>query len=437
MGLTRRARWHLAAMATLALASCASVRPVVEVPPAASPAAPVASAPEAAPTGEPAPGPAAAADVEPDFWQRLRERFAFAACDESTWPDRQRARAIGAQLARMLPRLELVDSVFADSTVPGEFVLLPLVESGYRAVPARRGGPAGPWQFMPRTARAYGLAIGADYDARLDYVASTEAALRLLGDLGRSFEGDWMLANMAFNAGEFRVRRALRAVGTSHPPHSRLRLSPITHEHLARLVAAACVVRDPGRFDIELPQPAGDARLVAVANEAPLDRLLAAALAAMPPREFDALNAGPRRGRIPAGVDILVPQAAATRLREGLAQVPPAARRDWHLRRQSAPVDFAAVARAAGPGIDAALLQRLNAGRDPAAGLLLPVARTAATPPAAPAIATGDRYVVRRGDSPWTIARRHRVALADLLAWNDLAVDAVLQPGQVVWIAAP
>lgn len=434
MDLTRRTRWLPAAVATLALAACASVRPVAEVPPPAPPAAPVAGAPETAPTGMPAPGPAAAAEVEPDFWQGLRERFAFATCDESTWPDRQRARAIGAQLARMLPRLELVESVFADSAVPGEFVLLPLVESGYRAVPARGGGPAGPWQFMPRTARAYGLAIGADYDARLDYVASTHAALRLLTDLGRSFEGDWMLANMAFNAGEFRVRRALRAAGTSQPPHSRLRLSPITHQHLARLVAAACVVRDPGRFDLELPRPAADARLVAVANESPLDRVLAAALAAMPAQEFDALNAAPRRGRIPADVDILVPQAAAIRLRDGLARVPTAARRDWHLHRQAAPVDFAAAARAAGPGIDAALLQWLNAGRDPATGVLLPGAPATA---AASAIVSGDRYVVRRGDSPWTIARRHRVALADLLAWNDLESDAILRPGQVVRVAAP
>lgn len=437
MGLTRLARWSVAAAAALALAACATVRPDAEGPPATPATPPAATTPEAAVRTAEVPAAAPAADAEPDLWQRLRERFAFAACDESSWPDRQRARAIGAQLAQVLPRLALVESKFADAAVPGEFVLLPLVESGYRAVPAPGGGPAGPWQFMPRTARAYGLPIGADYDARLDFVASTDAALRLLADLGRSFGGDWMLANMAFNAGEFRVRRALRAAGGSHPPHSRLRLSPITHQHLARLVAAACVVRDPGRYDIELPQLADDARLVALANEAPLDRDLAAALAAMTPREFDALNAGPRRDRIPAGVHILVPQAVATRLQEGLAQVPPAARRDWHLRRRATPADFAAAARAAGPGIDAALLQRLNAGRDPAAGLLLPGAPTTAAAPVAHGVATGDRYVVRRGDSPWTIARRFRVALADLLAWNDLVAGAILRPGQVVRIAAP
>ena len=65
------------------------------------------------------------------------------------------------------------------------------------------------------------------------------------------------------------------------------------------------------------------------------------------------------------------------------------------------------------------------------------VAGTTGVPAAAPAPAPADRYVVRRGDSPWTIARRHRVALADLLAWNDLEADAILRPGQVVRIAAP
>jgi len=39
-------------------------------------------------------------------------------------------------------------------------------------------------------------------------------------------------------------------------------------------------------------------------------------------------------------------------------------------------------------------------------------------------------YVVRPGDSLWTIARRHKLAVADLTAANGLAANAALQPGR-------
>lgn len=39
-------------------------------------------------------------------------------------------------------------------------------------------------------------------------------------------------------------------------------------------------------------------------------------------------------------------------------------------------------------------------------------------------------YVVRPGDSLWTIARRHKLAVSDLTAANGLAANAALQPGR-------
>lgn len=39
-------------------------------------------------------------------------------------------------------------------------------------------------------------------------------------------------------------------------------------------------------------------------------------------------------------------------------------------------------------------------------------------------------YTVRRGDSLWTIARRHQVSVRDLMRWNNLSDRAILRPGQ-------
>jgi hypothetical protein len=134
---------------------------------------------------------------------------------------------------------------------------------------------------------------------------------------------------------------------------------------------------------------------------------------------------------------ILLPWVAAARFQTGLALVPPAARRDWQLLRAIAPPDYARAARSAPEGVDAALLAQLNLGRERGAGYLVPAAPHAQPASAAHGVAANGKYVVRSGDSPWVIARRFQVPLADLLHWNELVAGAILRPGQVVRIVAP
>jgi LysM repeat protein len=65
------------------------------------------------------------------------------------------------------------------------------------------------------------------------------------------------------------------------------------------------------------------------------------------------------------------------------------------------------------------------------------VSRTApraAAPSRAPAGAA--RYTVRAGDSLWTIAQRHGVAVADLKRWNDLS-GTLVRVGQELRVRAP
>ncbi len=50
--------------------------------------------------------------------------------------------------------------------------------------------------------------------------------------------------------------------------------------------------------------------------------------------------------------------------------------------------------------------------------------------PRTPASGGSFKYTVQRGDSLWSIARKHKVKLQDLMSWNDLSSNSVLQPGQ-------
>ena len=76
-------------------------------------------------------------------------------------------------------------------------------------------------------------------------------------------------------------------------------------------------------------------------------------------------------------------------------------------------------------------LQRWNNISDPRrlrAGTSITVYHSQGIPGSA--VSGSTRYVVRRGDSLWSIARKHNVGVKDLRAWNDLGNSTLLQPGQ-------
>ena len=56
------------------------------------------------------------------------------------------------------------------------------------------------------------------------------------------------------------------------------------------------------------------------------------------------------------------------------------------------------------------------------------------SPARAPAKGGTVQYVVQRGDSLWTIARKHKVKINDIKNWNGLGNNTVIQPGQSIKI---
>ncbi|MBU0516485.1 MAG: lytic transglycosylase domain-containing protein, partial [Proteobacteria bacterium] len=96
-------------------------------------------------------------------------------------------------LKRAERHLPMIRRVFKAYGIPRSLAYMALIESGFRTSPTSRAGARGLWQFIPSTARSYGLRVNRRVDDRLDPVKSTYAAAMFLTDLYKKFK-DWPLA---------------------------------------------------------------------------------------------------------------------------------------------------------------------------------------------------------------------------------------------------
>lgn len=395
-------------------------------------------------------------------WPRLRERYAMPGCDYSPTVRQFAAQMasspihLNAAFKEAMPFLLLVTEQVEKYNMPGEFAFLPWVESSYNMIPARGDGVAGMWQLMPFTARENGLRVDGEYDGRLDVMASSRTALSLLKQYNESF-GDWRLANMAFNAGENSVRAALGKRRTITPAEiAKLRLNQVNYEHLIKLLAVACIVSEPDRYRVELPEPDEDDVLAQLELPAPVDLHLAAKLAGIDFAELQRLNPAYLKGRMPerGPFHLLVPAARRATVEKALGMLPQYTWQNWREVKLQQPQNVDTLSMAYDVDATAlATINRIGASKTLPAGtrLMVPgrsgettIAAAVVVSEAAPvktSIPTTpvakDTCTVRPGDTLWDIANRYGVRMEDLLHWNRLSRNATLRLGQKLMVSAP
>jgi membrane-bound lytic murein transglycosylase D len=145
---------------------------------------------------------------------------------------------------RLFPVIEPILRLYG---IPDDFKYLPLVESGLNEGKSPKGA-AGLWQFMPGTARTYGLKVGKGVDERTNVRKSTIAACKYIKELYGQFNS-WTLAAAAYNNGEIKLAKAMRKQSEGNYFH--MNLNRETGSYVYNLVAMKEIIAKPERYGYE------------------------------------------------------------------------------------------------------------------------------------------------------------------------------------------
>lgn len=356
-----------------------------------------------------------------------------------------------------------IREVLAKNDLPQELEVLPHVESSFNPSAYSKVAAAGLWQFMPATARQY-MRVDHVVDERMDPFIATEGAAKLL-KANYKITGSWPLALTSYNHGAGGIMKATKAVGTKDigvivRKYKGEAFGFASRNFYASFLAALEIDRNPGRYMSRLQMmPPTRYDVVAVQDYVSAQALARNAgisldeLKRHNPALQDPVWAGDKY--IPRGYPVRIPAAQLQRpLQSTLASLSGTSRLNQQKPDRShkiAPGDsLSSIARRYGVAVSD--LMAINGLRNHSirAGkvLLLPgkgqrealtaeqVANTRARLAAGKPRQQTREYVIRSGDSLWSIARRFKVSTEQLQAWNDITGKTAIKPGQKLKIAS-
>ncbi len=159
-------------------------------------------------------------------------------------------------LQRSNKYLPMIKHVFSEKGLPEVLAYIAMVESGFNPEAYnQRSGAAGMWQFMPHTAREYGLRVDRYKDERSDPFKSTLAAREYLIDLIGIFgKESFMLAMASYNVGDGNVRHQLKKLYNPFEERDfwylfrKKALPQETREYIPKVIASIIIYRNAEKF---------------------------------------------------------------------------------------------------------------------------------------------------------------------------------------------
>ena len=137
----------------------------------------------------------------------------------------------------------IIEPILAAYGIPNDFKYMPLVESGLQDGTSPKGA-AGYWQFMPGTARIYGLKVNSRVDERKNLKKSTIAACKYIKELYGIFES-WTLVAAAYNVGDAHMKRQINK--QSQDNYFKMKLNRETGGYVYKLISVKEILENPVR----------------------------------------------------------------------------------------------------------------------------------------------------------------------------------------------
>ena len=135
-----------------------------------------------------------------------------------------------------VPYFNLIDNILSQYGLPRELKYLAVIESNLKSTALSVVGARGPWQFMPYTAKDFGLQVNSVQDDRIDYPKSTNAAAKYLLSLYKDLK-DWLLVIAAYNGGPGRVYTAIKKSGSRNFWKLQYFLPAESRNHVKKFIA--------------------------------------------------------------------------------------------------------------------------------------------------------------------------------------------------------
>ena len=354
---------------------------------------------------------------------------------------------------RAEPFLYFIVEEIEKRQMPIELALLPIVESAFDPFAYSHGRASGMWQFIPGTAKRFGLKHNWWYDGRRDVIASTRSALDYLSFLHKTLEGDWLNAIAAYNSGEGRVLRAIKRNKRKHLPTDfwSLNLPKETSAYVPKLLALADLLKRPEEFQLTWKPISNEPKIAIVDAKTQMDIALAAEMADIPVGELHGLNPGYSQwATSPKGPHtFIVPLEKKAQFEQKLANTSAKDRLKWQRYKIKSGDSLIKIANRFNTTPD--IIQAVNniKGNMIRKGkhLLIPIAaqdlsqyehsvdqRLAAKQQQKSGSFKID-YTVKKGDTLWDISRAHKVNIRSLAKWNNMAPRDPIHPGQnlAIW----
>jgi len=343
-----------------------------------------------------------------------------------------------------------------EAGLPAELSWLPLIESGFKNTAFSSARALGMWQFIASTGYRYGLKRDTWIDERMDPAKATAAAIGYLSDLHLMF-GDWTTVLAAYNCGERRVQNEIDKQKIGYLDNFwdlYQRLPNETVRYVPRFLAVLHIINDPAAYGLELPELEDEVQY----EEVTIDKQLSLATIA---KSIDVdndilkvLNPELRQDATPkTAYDLKLPVGKGEVLLANLSDIPATtyvavpekstyASKTYHTVRSGD--TLSTIAKKYKTSVKAIMSangiknqKALKVGARLKISTRKKVIIAEASPPSSDSAKSGagvTKYVVKKGDSLYNIAKRNNTTVHSLTVLNGLS-DINLSVGQELIIS--